>query len=148
MRFVLDTNILIAALVRKSTTRKLLLLPMFEFYIPEYALDEVKKHIPLIVKKSGLSNHELQVLLNLLVENITIVPAENIKPYLNKAMEIIGHIDENDVPFVALALSLPNEGIWTNDTHFNQQKFIKIWTTEALLKAISSKKKLQNEKLY
>ena len=136
MRLILDTNILISAMVKNSTTRKLLLLPEFEFYIPEYALEEIKKHIPIIKKKSRLNVNEINVLLNLLMENISIIPANKIKPHIKKAQKIIGSIDENDVPFIALALSLPNNGIWTNDTHFTRQKSIKIWTTETLLKTI------------
>lgn len=136
MKLVLDTNILISAIVKNSTTRKLLLLPGFDFYIPEYALEEIKKHIPLIRKKSNLSTNEVHVLLNLLMENISIVPADTIEPYVKKAQKIIGSIDENDVPFVALALSFPNNGIWTNDAHFHKQKSIRVWTTESLLRTI------------
>lgn len=37
MRLVLDTNILIAALIKDSLTRALLLSPDLEFLLPEYA---------------------------------------------------------------------------------------------------------------
>ncbi len=41
MRLVLDTNILIAALIKDSLTREILLFPGFEFLLPEYALEEI-----------------------------------------------------------------------------------------------------------
>ncbi len=141
MRLVLDTNILVASLIKDSSTRSLLLHPLFEFFLPEYSLEEIRKHIPTIVEKSGLSRAEINVLLNLLVENISIVTAEKIQPFLKEAHRIIGHIDENDVPFIALALALaiPNDGVWTNDKHFQQQKVVKVWQTEEILKLVKQR---------
>ncbi len=44
MRLVLDTNILIAALIKDSLTRKFFFLPDLELLLPEYALEKV--HVP------------------------------------------------------------------------------------------------------
>ena len=44
MRLVLDTNILIAALIKDSLTRQIIFLPDFEFLLPEYALEELNHH--------------------------------------------------------------------------------------------------------
>lgn len=44
MRLVLDTNILIAALIKDSLSREILFLPGFDFLLPEYALEEVNRH--------------------------------------------------------------------------------------------------------
>jgi hypothetical protein len=44
MRLVLDTNILIAALIKDSITRRILLLPGLEFLLPAFALDEIATH--------------------------------------------------------------------------------------------------------
>lgn len=44
MRLVLDTNILIAALIKDSVTRRILLLPDLEFSLPAFALDELARH--------------------------------------------------------------------------------------------------------
>ena len=38
MRLVLDTNILIAALIKDSLTREIFFGPGFEFLLPEYAI--------------------------------------------------------------------------------------------------------------
>ena len=43
MRLVLDTNILIAALIKDSITRRILLLPGLEFLLPAFALDELAR---------------------------------------------------------------------------------------------------------
>ena len=45
-------------------------------------------------------------------------------------------IDIEDVPFIALALSIGNDGIWSDDNHFQKQKKIKIWKTEEVIKML------------
>ncbi len=79
--------------------------------------------------RSGLSRGEIEIVLSLIIENITIIPASKLKPYTGKAHKIIGSIDPFEVPFVALALSIDNDGIWSNDKHFKNLKGIKIWKT-------------------
>ena len=133
MRIVVDTNILISSLIKDSITREILLLPYMDFYLPEFALEEVEAHKTKICKLSGLSRDEIDFFLDLLLENISIVPAQTIRPYLKEAEKIIGDIDPGDIPFVALALAVDNDGIWTNDKHFRKVKKIKIWNTPELL---------------
>jgi predicted nucleic acid-binding protein len=136
MKLIIDTNVLISALLKNSVTREILLFPSFEFLLPEYALEEVEPHKGLISKRSGLGKDEIDVILSILLENITIIPANEIKPFLAKADKLIGHIDPLDVPFVALALSVENDGIWSNDKHFEDLKGIKVWKTADLLNFI------------
>ena len=122
MRIVVDTNILISSLIKDSITREILLLPYMDFYLPEFALEEVEAHKVKISKLSGLSSDEIDFFLDLLLENISIVPAQTIRPYLKEAEKIIGDIDPGDIPFVALALAVDNDGIWTNDKHFKKSE--------------------------
>jgi len=56
-----------------------------------------------------------------------------IKPHLEEANKLIGSIDPNDIPFVALALAVENDGIWSSDKHFKRIKGIKVWKTSDLL---------------
>lgn len=111
MRLVLDTNILIAALIKDSITRRILLLPGLEFLLPAFALDELARHRAKIVRAARLRGDELDLLLTLLLESVAVVPFERIAPYLQDAHELIGAIDPDDVPFVALALAEEHEGI-------------------------------------
>ena len=118
MRLVLDTNILIAALIKNSLTRQFFFLSDLEFLLPEYALEEVARHRPKIARHSHLSNREIDLLLDLLLESATVVPAQKIFPHFKAAQALIGNIDKDDVPFVALALAMDNDGIWSNDRAF------------------------------
>jgi predicted nucleic acid-binding protein len=133
MRLIVDTNILISSLIKDSITREILLLPFMDFYLPEFALEEVEAHKTKICKLSGLSRDESDFSLDLLLENLSIVPAQIIRPFLKEAETIIGDIDPGDIPFIVLALTVDNDGIWTNNKHFRKIKKIKVWETLDLL---------------
>ena len=140
MRLVVDTSILISALLKDSVTREILLLSTIEFLIPEYAFEEFEKHKDNISKRSGLNNKKIDILMTLLMENITIVPLLKLKPYMDKAYKIMGDIDPCDVPFIALALAVENDGIWSNDRHFESLKDIKVWETTDVFKYVKTRK--------
>lgn len=132
MRLVLDTNILIASLIKDSITRRILLLPGLDFLLPAFALDELATHRTKIVRATRLKGDELDVLLTLLLTSVTVVPFERIAPYLAEADALIGAIDPNDAPFVAVALAEEHEGIWSNDRAFERLPGIQCWTTTRL----------------
>ena len=138
MRLVIDTSILISALLKDSVTRQILLFSSIDFLLPEYAFEEIEKHKDNVSIRSGLSRGEIEIVLSLIIENITIIPASKLKPYMEKAHKIIGSIDPFDVPFVALALSIDNDGIWSNDKHFKNLKGIKIWKTSDIFNYLKS----------
>jgi predicted nucleic acid-binding protein len=134
MILIIDTSIIITALLKESPVRKIILNPNFKFYVPDFLLYEVNKNMKSIRKRTGLTEIELKKVISLIFSNITVVP---IKFYTSKwkdAEEIIGDIDRDDTPFFALALTIPNDGIWSNDPHFLKQNKIKIWKTTDLMK--------------
>jgi predicted nucleic acid-binding protein len=65
LKLVVDTNIIFKALIKMSRARAILLNPNHQFYLPEYALEEVEKHLSLIRDKSGLSEEEVKLALAL-----------------------------------------------------------------------------------
>ena len=136
MKLVIDSSVLIAALMKDSAVRELLLNPFFEFYVPEHCIEEIERHVGEISERSGLSAENVYLLLGVLFVSVQVVPAEEIMGKMGKAEKIMGEIDAGDVPFVALALSFPNDGIWTEDKHFLKQNIVKIWLTRDLLKLI------------
>ncbi len=132
MRLVLDTNVLIAALIKDSVTREILLFPGFEFLLPEYALEEIAKHRAKIARRARLKQDEIDLLLTVLLDSISVVHYERIAAKVGAAEELIGMADPDDVPFVALALAEENDGIWSNDRAFRGLPGIRIWTTADL----------------
>lgn len=134
MKLVLDINIIISALIKEnSVIRAILNVPFFEFYIPSFALIELKKYENLILEKSGLEKQELKLLIKLLLSRVKIIREPFFASYYAEAKKIMGKIDEKDIPYVALALAMENDGIWTADKHFRQQKSVRIFTTEEIV---------------
>ncbi len=135
MRLVLDTNVVLKALIRNSKVRAILLSPTRQFLIPEYGIEETRKHLSLVVKKSGLSEGELNVVFDALLSNMELIPSKKILGKWKEAERIMAGIDREDVPFLAAALSTTCDGIWSDDAHCRRQKRVRVWTTKDVLKS-------------
>jgi len=133
MKLVVDTNILMAALIKDSSIRKIIVTSKHDFYIPQAAVEEIYGYIDLISKKNSLSREENLQFLSTLLKYMKKVDFEFYKHKMKEGKKIIGKIDKKDIPFIALALSFENNGIWTEDKHFEKQKKIKTWRTTHLL---------------
>jgi len=129
MKLVLDTNILISALIKDSLTRSILVSPYFEFYMPEHGITELEKYKDLLKKKSGLNTKKLDRVLEHLIENIRVVPAEEFVKHLGDARKLLKEIDPDDAPFLALAMAIENEGLWSRDKKLKEQNKVRIWST-------------------
>ena len=136
MRLIIDANILISAMIRSSVTRKIIINSIFELYAPEFTFSEIDKNLNYISKKNSLTIDENKKVLEILAGYIPIFEAEFYIEHLEDAEEIIGKIDENDVPYIALALSINNDGIWTDDAHFQKQNTITVWQTKDVIEYI------------
>jgi len=136
MKLVLDSNIIFSALIKKSTTRNIILSDVFELHAPEYIFSEITKHKELLLRKSKMNEGELDALLLLLQKHIHLVPKEKYNEKMALAEDILKDIDITDSPFLALALAL-NCPIWSNDGHFKQQDRVEVHTTKELMKTIS-----------
>ncbi len=130
MKLCVDTNRIIAALVKDGTARKILFDKTYSFITADYTLSEIDKHRAELQEKTKLTDDEFDIILTLLFENIEITPQSNYKKYINECTEMI---DQDDVPLLAAALSCKADGIWTHDAHFDKQKKIKVFSNIDLL---------------
>lgn len=105
MNLIIDTNIIISAFIKDSKTRELLIETKNTYYSPEYLKEEINKHKDLILEKSGLNQKEFELLFNLIMENIRIIPKEEYDNRTEKAHSLLENIDVKDVPFLACALA-------------------------------------------
>jgi len=131
MKIIVDTNRIIAALIKDSTSRKILFNENFEFVSPDYVFTEIAKHEEEIIKKARITYQEFEILLSIILERIEIVPKEEYESYIEKALKLIKDID--DVSFIAAGLALKADGIWSDDPHFLEQDEIKIFTTKEMV---------------
>lgn len=133
MRLVLDTNVVLKALIRNSKVRAVLLGPAHQFLIPEHEIEETRKHVALVAKKSGLSEGQVDVVFDALLSNMDLILSKEILGKWKEAEQIMAGIDREDIPFMAAALSTKCDGIWSDDAHFRRQKRVKVWTTKDVL---------------
>ena len=133
MKLVIDTNRIMAGLLKESTSRKIILLGQFLFYAPDYIETELFKHREYLMKKAKMTESDFDTLLNTLLEQITLVPFEDFEQDYPRAIRIMESVDENDAPFLAVGLALTLDGIWTEDRHFLRQDLIRVFHTSDLV---------------
>ncbi|QGA80193.1 PIN domain-containing protein [Candidatus Nanohalobium constans] len=132
MELVIDSNIVISALIRDSLTRKIILDSNHRFYAPEFLRTEVEKYEELITEKSGLKESEVETLLNLVLGEVEVLPIESYEHKLEKAENLIGEEDIKDVPFLAVALHKECK-IWSDDKDLQQQEKVEVKNTEEII---------------
>ncbi|HLC53390.1 MAG TPA: PIN domain-containing protein [Candidatus Nanoarchaeia archaeon] len=130
MRLVIDTNKIIAALIRDSTSRRIIFHPMFEFITPSFTFTEILEHELEIMEKAHLDHKGFTLILSLLLKKISVIPKPLYESFLSVAKKIIS--DPKDISFIAVGLALNTDGIWTDDNHFKKQKKLRIYTTSEL----------------
>ena len=134
MILVIDTNILLAGLIKNSMVRKIIVESGWEFYYPEMSFHEVRKYKDLVLEKSGMNEEEYAELLNQLLKHITLVPEEQIKPKIEEANKLLGKVDLDDVVFLATAFSIENSKIWSDDPHLEKQNKVRVFKTKHIVK--------------
>lgn len=137
MRLVVDTNILVAELLRKRG-RDLIISPNLELFLAEKMKNEVQyelqKRISIIVSKTNLTQElgqlQLEAALKLIDNKIITFPLSSYQSWEVEARKRIPR-DPNDWEAVALALTL-SAAIWTEDYDFFGCG-CPTWTTQTLL---------------
>ena len=136
MKLVIDTNRIMAGLLRDSSSRKILLHDSFSFFAPDYIETELAKHRPYLVKKAKIPGPDFDLLFHSLLGHVILVPFEDFGHEYHRAMEIMETVDEDDAPFLAVGLALGIAGIWTEDRHFTRQDLLTVWSTRDLIERI------------
>jgi len=136
MKFVLDTNITISALIKDNLSRKIITNIEFEFFTPSFSLSEIMKYKNYAYKKASITEESFTLLLNKIFEYVKIIPMGKYKFYINQSMNLIE--DKKDVSFLACAIAL-NASILSDDKHFKNQKKVNVFTTEEFVKKFLKK---------
>ncbi|MGM5482710.1 MAG: PIN domain-containing protein [Nanobdellota archaeon] len=138
MKIIIDTNVFLSALIKNSSTRKILMKSGWEFYYPEMSFHEVRKYKDFVIKKSKLSEGEYTNLITSLLKYVNLIPDEQIISNLDEAKNIMLNIDPDDVPFVAAKLSIENSFLWSNDTDFDKQTEVQVIKTKKIVEFFES----------
>jgi len=133
MKLVIDTNRIMAGLLKDPASRRIILHDSFSFYAPDYIETELFKHRSYLVKKAKIPEDDFDLLMQVLLDNVELVPFEDFAGEYDRAMSIMEPVDENDAPFLAVGLALGIEGIWTEDRHFLRQDLVNVYSTRDLI---------------
>ena len=143
MILVVDTNIIFSTLLNPHSKIGEVFMNLqdeFTFYAPDLLRWELEKYRSKIAAYSKLDQDSLSDIEKLVLSQIRFVSEGSIseKSWI-KAFDLTKNIDENDTPFIALALEI-NTKVWTGDKVLSQgleKKGSKITiTTEELKKLI------------
>ena len=122
---VVDANIILSALLGGKPSN-ILFDGRFQFVTTEFTLNEVKKYLPRLEKKLGVSEAKLTSLLKELP--IQVYSKNFYKDKFKEAHKMIAHIDKKDVEILALAIK-SGTFIWSQDKHFEKSGYHKFLKT-------------------
>lgn len=130
---MIDANILIAALLRDSTTRRLIVLGGYELHAPRYLYDEVEAHRDELSNRIGVTQGGLEEALRILRPHVIEHELEEYAGNLGNAQGVLRGRDPKDAPYIALVLSLDADGIWTEDRELAGVKGVRVYRTSELV---------------
>ncbi len=140
IRAVIDTNILMSALIKDTNySVKLLKSEFLDLYYPEDGLSEIEYFRDYIISKRDRTSQikSFDYALKFILESVHVIPLELYSSSFKDAYEIMKNIDEKDTPFLALALQLKCP-VWSNDKHFKKQSITEVYTTEKISKLLKN----------
>ena len=140
MKIVVDTNRIIAALVKDGTSREILFDEYFEFITPDYTLIEIEEHKDELLKRIKVTEKEFEILRAFIFEYIEILPCEEYQKCIEECKNDISDID--DIPHLATCLASKAEGIWAHDPHFKEQQKVKVFTNIDMLRMSGKSKSM------
>ena len=133
MKLVIDSNRIMAGLIKDSQTRKIIFNEEYNFIAPDYVITEIEKYRLYLIEKSKLTDREFDIILLSILERIELIPSNVFIDHLELAEEIMKDIDIKDTPFLALGLAVKASGIWSEDKDFDGQDKLKRFSTKELI---------------
>lgn len=122
MLLILDANAVFSALIKGEFTLQLIYLLKRSGYglaTCTAVLDEIGENKEKILRYSKFSESEVDFILDVLIkEVIELFPKERFEEFIPMAEEICS--DKDDMPYVALSLSLNKAPIWSNDEELRE----------------------------
>ncbi len=95
MRFVIDTNILFSAIIKKSITRNIILSDVFDLYVPEYLFEEINNNRKIILEKARMEEEPFLALLTLFQKHVRIVRKKDYQCKIPRAEKTMRKVVEN-----------------------------------------------------
>lgn len=102
--------------------------------MPEYLFDEIGTHRDELSQRSGQTTDALEEVLKILRGHVTEHEEADYVDEVGKAGSLLGGRDPKDIPYVALALALQADGIWTEDRELISLGSLTVYRTSDLVR--------------
>jgi predicted nucleic acid-binding protein len=122
--FVVDANRILSALLKDGTTRRAILGTSSTLVAPVFLLEEVAKHRPEIARRVGVPPEALGAILDPILRRIKWIKPEVYAECLPSATKALGAVDMKDVPYLACAIAVGADAIWSHDKDFDRQALV------------------------
>jgi|SRR3989344_5236373 len=133
MKIVLDTNIIMAALMGSRAALIIITSQHYELYAPEGVITEIKRHKNFICRFIKQNTREFNINLHSILEFVHILSIKEYTPYLTKSLELMKDRDSSDAVFIACAFCIKADFIWSNDKDFKEQNLFQTKTTQEFI---------------
>ena len=133
MNVIVDASVLIKALLGSRGVWAILASLNHSFYAPQVILDEIRRHKAIICTYIHAPLEEFDAALNSLGGFVQIVDPDSYAQYLAKAKTSMESRDPSDADYVAAAISIGADFIWTEDKDFSAQKLARVKTTSQFI---------------
>ena len=100
MKLVIDSNRIIATLIRDSTNRRIILSQRFQFVCPPEMVDEILKYKDFVINKAKYTDEQFDELFSWILSELRISDIEKIDDFIPKAEAIMTEIEPTDVCFI------------------------------------------------
>ncbi len=133
MQLVVDTNVLISALIARSKTYEAIVFGELGLFAPEHSLAEIEKHKEELADRMDVEEDEFDAALRIILSHVSVIPREEYEKFEVEAKRVSP--DPDDFPFFALALAkkIP---FWTNETRLKKQNEVVVYNTKEILEII------------
>jgi len=131
MRLVLDANVVLSAALRDGFVRHALATTDADLFAPAFLQTELDKHLPAIARRAGVHVADARAALAALLADVVWIAPHAIQTKWDEAHKALGTIDEKDVPYLACALAVGADAIWSYDKDFDAQTLVRRVTQPA-----------------
>lgn len=124
MRVVVDANVVLSAMLRDGAVRHALASTDAHLFAPAFLKQELGKHLGTMARRAGVKKADAQAALEGLLADVIWVGEEAIERSWKQAHRALAKTDPKDVPYLAAALAVHADAIWSFDTDFDAQDLI------------------------
>ena len=129
MIIVLDANVIIAALLGSRGKLTILTSQNHKFYAPSFVIEEIRKYKQEICNRMNWTDDEFNTYFDALMFFINLLEYNEYAQYMEKASNAIKKRDITDADYLACAILLNADFIWSEDKDFSEQKLVKVKST-------------------